>query len=160
MHHVISYRLQLAHVFLHLNNSSGNKWFDFKIPFQNVCTIIPFPTCSLTKYLKPIVLKFYIFWPMDRCLAYNLTNLFKLLINFLGLFHNASNTTLIAPSFNFKYPLMRVHTSHRPYRYPLLMLCSWQWTHKNPWCNSRHLCCYYMGCWLPNGLRITTCVSF
>jgi len=31
----------------------------FKIPFQNVCTIIPFPTCSLKNYLKPIVLEFY-----------------------------------------------------------------------------------------------------
>jgi hypothetical protein len=38
-------------LFLHLNNSLGNKWFDFKIPFQSVCTIIPFPTCFPIEYL-------------------------------------------------------------------------------------------------------------
>ncbi len=45
--------------FLHLNNSLGNKWFNFKIPSQSVCTIIPFPTCSSTRYLKPIMPKFH-----------------------------------------------------------------------------------------------------
>jgi hypothetical protein len=45
---------QLVHVFLHLNNSLDNKWFDFKIPFQNIYTIIPFPTCFVMGYLKPI----------------------------------------------------------------------------------------------------------
>jgi len=36
----------------------NNKWFIFKIPFWSICIIIPFLTCSLTRYLKPIVLKF------------------------------------------------------------------------------------------------------
>jgi hypothetical protein len=38
---------------------TSNKWFDFKIPSRGVCTIIPFPTCSLMGYLKPIMPKFY-----------------------------------------------------------------------------------------------------
>jgi hypothetical protein len=47
------------HVFLHLNNSSDNKWLNFKIPFQSICTIIPFSTCSPTRHLRPIMLEFY-----------------------------------------------------------------------------------------------------
>jgi hypothetical protein len=54
-----SYCRELARVFFHLNNSYGNKWFDFKIPFQSVYIIIPFSTCFLMGYLKPIVLEFY-----------------------------------------------------------------------------------------------------
>ncbi len=57
--HVISYHPQFAHVFLCLNNSSSNKWFEFKIPSWNVYTIIPFPTCSPTRYLRPIMPEFY-----------------------------------------------------------------------------------------------------
>jgi len=56
--------------------------------------------------------------------------------------------------------LMRVHTSHRPYGYPPLMLCSWQRSHMNLWCNSWHLCYYYARCWFPCGVRTITCVSF
>ncbi len=56
--HVIFYCPQFTHVFLHLNNSLNNKRFDFKISFQNVCTIIPFLTCFLIGYLKPIMLEF------------------------------------------------------------------------------------------------------
>ncbi len=41
------------------NNSLGNKWFNFKIPFQSVYTIIPFPTCSLIGHVKLIMPKFY-----------------------------------------------------------------------------------------------------
>jgi len=33
---------QFARVFFSLNNSMKNKWFDFKIPFRNVSTIILF----------------------------------------------------------------------------------------------------------------------
>jgi hypothetical protein len=51
-----------------------------------------------------------------------------------------------APSFNCKYPLMHVHTSHRPNRYPPFTLCSWLHAHKNPWCNSQHLCYHCVGC--------------
>ncbi len=50
---------QFMHVFLCLNNSSSNKWFDFKIPSRNVCTIITFLACFLTRYLNPIMPKFY-----------------------------------------------------------------------------------------------------
>ncbi len=40
------------HVFFHLNNSSSNKWFTFKIPSRYVYTIIPFPTCSPMGHLR------------------------------------------------------------------------------------------------------------
>ncbi len=50
---MIFYHPQPMHVFLHLNNSSGNKWFNFKIPFRNAYTIIPFQACSPTRHLKP-----------------------------------------------------------------------------------------------------------
>jgi hypothetical protein len=63
------------HVFFCLNNSSDNKWFDFKIPPQSICTTTLFPTCSLIGYLKPSYSNFIMFWPKGRCLAYNLTSL-------------------------------------------------------------------------------------
>jgi hypothetical protein len=86
------------------------------------------------------------FWPKGECLAYSLTNLPRLLISFLGLFHNLSNMTWTAPSFNCKYPSMCVHTSHWPYGYPFFMLRSWQGMYWNPWCNSRHLCHHCTKC--------------
>jgi hypothetical protein len=49
-------------VFFHLNNSSGNKWFNFKISSWIIYTIIPFLACSLTRHLKPIVLEFDHVW--------------------------------------------------------------------------------------------------
>ncbi len=103
---------------------------------------------------------FIMFWPRGECLAYSSTNLAKPSISFPGLFQSILNITWIAPSLDCRCPSMRVHTSHWPYGYPLLMLCSWQWTRKNPWCNSRHLCCHYVGCWFPCGARTTTCASF
>ncbi len=47
-------------------------------------------------------------------------------------FHNVLKATLTIPFLNYKYLLMCVHTSHRPYGYPLHVLCSWQQTHQNP----------------------------
>jgi hypothetical protein len=101
-----------------------------------------------------------LFWPKGMCLVYSSTNLHKLLTSFSSFFHNTSNTTWIVPFINCRYPSMCVHTSHWPYGYPPLMLCSWQWAHKDPWCSSQHLCCRCMGCWFPHGVRTTTCVSF
>jgi hypothetical protein len=47
-----------SHMFFFcLNNSSDNKWFNFKISSWNVYTIILFPTFSSTWYLKSIVPK-------------------------------------------------------------------------------------------------------
>ncbi len=43
-HDVIFYHLQHEHLSLLLNNSSDNIWFIFKIPFQNICTIMSFLT--------------------------------------------------------------------------------------------------------------------
>jgi hypothetical protein len=85
--------------------------------------------------------------------VYNLTTFPSLLISFPSLFHNFSAT-------NCRYVSMCVHTSNQPYGYPIFTLFSWQWTHMNPWCNSWHLCCHYMKCWLSCGARIITCVSF
>ncbi len=67
--------------------------------------------------------------------------------------HNISYTTWTTPSLNCKHP-------HRPYGYPPLMLCSWQWTHQNLCCNSRHLYCHCVKCWFPCGTRIIICVFF
>jgi hypothetical protein len=50
-------------------------------------------------------------------------------------------------------PWCLCHTSHQPYGYPLHTLCSWQWTHKNPWCSSWHLCYHCIGCWFPRGCK-------
>ncbi len=55
------------------------------------------------------------FQPKGRCLIYNSTNLPKLSIIFPNLFHNISNTTWIAPSLDYRFPLMHVHISHQPY---------------------------------------------
>ncbi len=55
---------------------------------------------------------------------------------------------------------MCVHTSHRPYGYPLPTLCSWQQMHKNLWYNSRHFCHHCTRCWLPCGTITITCISF
>jgi hypothetical protein len=51
------------------------------------------------------------FWLRGGCLGYKSTNLLKLSTNFLGLLHNISNMTWIAPSLNYRYPSMHVHTS-------------------------------------------------
>jgi len=123
---VIFYYPQLAHVFLYLRNSSSNKWFNFKIPSWNVYTIIPFPTCSSTKYLKLSCSNFVMFWPKGKCLAYSLTNLSSFFIFFLIFFHNPSNAIWSTLTFNYRYPSIRVHTSHRPYGYPPFTLYSWQ----------------------------------
>ncbi len=83
---MISYRSQLAHVFFHLNNSSGNKWFNFKIPSQNVYTIVSFPTCFPTGYLKPIVLEFYHILAQGRVLDLQLNQFFLALTSFFKFF--------------------------------------------------------------------------
>ncbi len=57
--HAIFYHPQHECVSLLLNNSSDNKWFIFKIPFQSLYTIIPSLACSLMGYSRPIVPKFY-----------------------------------------------------------------------------------------------------
>ncbi len=128
---------QFTRVFLHLNNPSNNKWFDFKISFRNVCTIIPFLTCSLIGYLKPIMPEF------DHVLAqgwapslYSLTNFPNFSIIFPSFFHSTLNVTPITPSFNCRYPLVHVHTFHWPYGYSPLMLHSWQRAHGFSWCSS------------------------
>jgi hypothetical protein len=107
-----------------------------------------------------LCLKFILLWPKGRHLAFISTNLPSYLIIFPSFLHNILYTIWNTPSFNCTHPSMCVHPSHRTYGYPPLMLCSWQWTHWNPWCNSWHLCCHYARCWFPCGTRIITCTSF
>jgi len=109
---------------------------------------------------SPSCLNFIMFWPRGECLVYNSTSLPNLLIIFPNFFHNTLYAIRITPSFNYMHPSMCVHTSHRPYGYPPFMLCSWQWMHWNPWCNSWHLCCHWAKCWLPCVTRTITCTSF
>jgi len=85
-------------VFFHLNNSLNNKWFNFKIPSWNICTITPFLTCFLTGHLKLIMLEFYHVLTKGMHLAYNSTNLPNLLIIFPNFLHNTSYMTWTTPS--------------------------------------------------------------
>jgi hypothetical protein len=94
-----------------------------------------------------------------KCLAYNLTNFYNLLIIFPNFFQNISNRGWITTSFNCKPPLMCVHTSHWAYEYPLLMLCPCQWMPGDPWCNLRHFCHRCKKCWHSHVTRTTTCTS-
>jgi len=55
---------------------------------------------------------------------------------------------------------MCVHTSHRPYGYTPLTLCSWQRMHWNPSCNLWHLCYHCARCWFPCQTKAITCASF
>jgi hypothetical protein len=106
-----------------------------------------------TKYLRPIMPKFYHVLVKGECLAYNSTNFPMFSISFPSLFHKVSYTTWIAPSFNYRYPFMHVHTFQWPYGYPPFTLCSWQRVHNNPWCNFWHLYCHCMKCWFPCGVK-------
>jgi hypothetical protein len=90
------------------------------------------------------------FWPQGRRLAYSLINL---LIIFPMIFHNVPNTTWITTSFDYMYPLMCVHTSHRCYKCPPFTLRSRQWAHRHPWCNLWYFYCHCMRCWLPCGTK-------
>ncbi len=85
--------------------------------------------------------------------TYSLISLPSLSIIFPNCFHNILYVTWTTPSFNYEYPLMCVHTSHWPYGYPPLMLCSWEWTHWNPWRSLQHLYCHCIRCWLPCGTK-------
>jgi hypothetical protein len=62
--------------------------------------------------------KFIMFWPWGGQLVY-------ILIIFPSFFHNVSTITWIITSFNCRYPLMHVHTSHWSYGYSFFMLCPW-----------------------------------
>jgi hypothetical protein len=74
-------------------------------------------------YLKPIMPKFYLL-ALGCALGYNLTHLPNLSIIFSIFFHNVLDAAQITTSFNCNPPppFMCVHTSHRPYKYPPLIL--------------------------------------
>jgi hypothetical protein len=77
------------------------------------------------------MLKFYHVLAQGGHLVFNSTSIPNLLIIFPNFLHSTLYMIWITPSLNCKHPLMCMHTSHRPYGYPLLMLCSWQRTHWN-----------------------------
>jgi len=108
----------------------------------------------------PLCPNFIMFWPKGRHVIYNSISLPNLSIIFPNFLHNSSYMTLTTPSFNYKHPLMCAHTSHRPYGYSPLTLCSWQQTHWNPWCNEHHFCCHCIRCVFPRGTRTIVCASF
>ncbi len=93
------------------------------------------------------------FWTKGGQLAYNSTSLLSLSIIFPIFFHNTLYAIWTTPSLNCGYPLMRVHTSHWPYGYPLFTLHSWQRMHLNSWCSSWHLCHHYTRCWFTCGMK-------
>jgi hypothetical protein len=92
-------------------------------------------------------------------LAYSLTSLPILLIMFLNFLHNILYIAWITTSFNYKLPLMCVHTSHWSYGYPPFTLCPWQRTHIDTSCDLWHFCCHYMRWWFLHGMRIITRTS-
>ncbi len=138
-----------------MNNSLGNKWFDFNIPFKNIYTIIPFLACFLTRYLKFIIL---MFWPKAGHLVYNSTNFPSLLIIFPSVFHRTwlglphpSIVGILWCMCTHPIDIMGIH---------LFTLHSRQRTHGNLWCSSWHLCYHCARCWLPHGKGTITCVFF
>jgi hypothetical protein len=126
-----------------MNNSSNNKWFIFKIPFRNVCTIIPSLACFLTRYIKLIVLEFYHVLALGWVFNLSLTNLPNLSIIFPNFFFSALDAIQTTTSLNYRPPPMCVPTSHWPYGYPPLTLRPWQRMHRDSWCSLWHLCCHY-----------------
>jgi hypothetical protein len=103
-----------------------------RFQFGVVAPSYPFQHAFWWDIWGPLCSNFILFWPRGKCLVYNSTNLSNLLIIFPNFLHNTLYATWITSSFNCKYPLMCVHTLHRPYGYPLLMLSSWQRMHWNP----------------------------
>ncbi len=80
-------------VFFHLNNSSGNKWFNFKIPPRSVYTIIHFSSMLSNRYPRPIVLEFIMFWPKGGLLAYKSIIIPNLSIIFPNFFYTTLYST-------------------------------------------------------------------
>jgi hypothetical protein len=90
--------------FFCLNNSLGNKWFNFKISFWIVYTIIPFSTCSLVRYLKPIMLEILLCSGPKVGAWFTYRLIFPtFLLSSLIFFHNALNVIWIIPSFNCRF---------------------------------------------------------
>jgi hypothetical protein len=92
------------HVFFHLNNSLGNKWFSFKISSLSIYTIIPFLACSLTRHLRPIMLEFYHVLAQGQVLGLQFNKFPNLLIIFLKFFprHFVCDSN---------YPIPQLHAS-------------------------------------------------
>ncbi len=100
------------------------------------------------------------FWFKGKCLVYNSISLLSLSIIFFNILRNISHMTWTTPSSNCKHPWMCVHTSYWPYGYLSFILCSWQRTHWNPWCNLQNFCRHCTRWWLPCGTKTITCASF
>jgi hypothetical protein len=98
-----------VHVF-HLNNLSNNKWFNFKIPSRSIYTIIPFPTCFLSRHLKSIVSEFYHVLVQGQALGLQFDQSSKP-FDYPNFLHNISYVTWTTPSFYCKHPSMCAHIS-------------------------------------------------
>jgi hypothetical protein len=90
-------------VSLHLNNSSNNKWLNFKIPSWSVCTIIPFYHVHQWHIWGPLCSNCIVLWLRDRCLTYNSTNFPNLSIVFPSCFPLHFVCDLDYPSFNCRH---------------------------------------------------------
>jgi len=137
--------------------TNGSIWrfhlgmFTLSYPFQHIFRQnIWSPSCP----------NFIMFWP--TIYAWFTTRLIFLTFRlFSSIFYIVFHMRLgLPPSFNCRHTLMCMHTSHQPYGYPLLMLCSWQQTHWNPWCKLQHFCRHCARCLFSRGTRTITYVSF
>jgi len=115
-----------SHVFFCLNNSLGNKWFDFKIPSWSVYTI----DHTFSNMLSDMIFEAHCarilscFRP--KVGTWLTTQLIILAFQFF--FHIISNLIRNSSSFNCRYHLVCVHTSHWPYGYsPFAFMATNTW---------------------------------
>jgi len=111
-------------------------------------------------FWSPSCSNFIMFGPYGGCLVYNSTNFPNLLIIFPNFLHITLDVAWINTSFNCKPPPLCMHTSNWPFGYSPFTLCSQQWMHGDPWCNSQHFCCNYARYWFIRRRRTITCTSF
>jgi hypothetical protein len=125
--------------------------------FEVFASSYPFQHALRQDIWNPSCSNLIMFRPWGGCMFYISTNLPSLLIIFPILLHNVPNMIWRVTSFNSRYPLMCVHTSHQCYKCPVFMSHPRQWAHEHPWCSLRLYCCHYTRWWLPCGMGTTIC---
>jgi hypothetical protein len=131
------------------------KWFNFKIPFWSVHTIIPFPTCSPTRYLRPIVPKFYHVLAQGWGVWFTTRSIFPAFPLFSTVFFTSLYTWLGLPHPSIVGILRCVCTHPIDPMGIHFLFCA-----HGIECNLRHLCHHYLRCRLPHGMKTVTCTSF
>jgi hypothetical protein len=96
------------------------------------------------------------FWPRSGHLTYNSTNLPNLLI-ILPIFSMVFQTRLGLLHLSIR-SIIRCMCTHLID--PMVSTSCIVLMAMNAWCSSQHLFCHYVKCWLPCGMRLTTCASF